>query len=610
MDKDREAIEEIRKICEQNGIKFEDTNTAITPSSIRRDKRFDYAKEYRRGNEDFYFLEYSKNLANIRKFVKEFFEKKFIRSEYIGELVSIVLCNKNKLYFVMRKVENAQLLHDDYVLENFPSPIDKVKVALNIVEAVIDIRKKLEAKVQDPRSVSMYGISTEKFCHSKESNKFQFLNIGLDELYITEMDNNDRRFWPPERFSKRFKDLDKYKLDMYGLGCVFYEIFACHPPLEENSEAGYSQIKDKISALVSGDCEKWLFEQLEGFENTTQIVNLISKMTSLDENQRTLTFEEIRTALKYFLPQDHFNTKCNDCLETATVFLNGTFERYCDICLNSYTNNNDGRFIPENIQKIQEVLGAKLPEKTETFQQKVKELEEKNQINSILDDVRQKKETMIDFYCTSQIQINKQFDQIIADLQKKKQEINDQYTKQSEAISSLYDQINQIYSTYNQFAENALLKKKQEFQEVAQNNNKYHKDFNLIVQDLMKLDASENQSQKLLRLADIFSLSYQEKICKQINSFSNSFQKSVKECFGAVDRTYNYIQSFNSLIGGSAIENINSIKNQASSLTNLVGSYSIEEINKIDLNKITEYTELIYNEDDFIEPDSEYSKAD
>ena len=92
--------------------------------------------------------------------------------------------------------------------EQFSKIEDRVKLCIQITNAVIEIRSKLKEKGQDP---SLYGLSTQKFNYSMSNKKVEFINIGLDEFLVATSDTNDRKFWPPEKFTLTMKNIDKYK---------------------------------------------------------------------------------------------------------------------------------------------------------------------------------------------------------------------------------------------------------------------------------------------------------------------------------------------------------------------------------------------------------------
>ena len=304
-------IDFMRKTCHDNGIEFQETVEKITQCQIARSYN-NFIKVMKHEGNDYYYYEISKPLRELKKVVESFF-KKYFKSDYVAKLRKILLLNNSKLYFFIEKSLDWELLSGDMMFdyEKFYKMEDRVKLCIQITNAVIEIRSKLKEKGQDP---SLYGLSTQKFNYSMSNKKVEFINIGLDEFLVATSDTNDRKFWPPEKFTLIMRNIDKYKLDIYSLGCIFFEIISGHFPLEEDSNTALDLIKNKVQKLVSKECLQMLIRELENFNKKDQLIKLIDDMTILEVSNRNIKFEEVQNILNSLLLPDYPQKKLSKCL--------------------------------------------------------------------------------------------------------------------------------------------------------------------------------------------------------------------------------------------------------------------------------------------------------
>ena len=406
----------MRKTCEDNGVPFQETVQTITQSQIARNDRYNFVKEMKHQGNDFYYYEIQKPIKDLKTVVESFF-KKYFKSDYVAKLRKILLLNKNKLYFIIEKNSDSELLLGDMMFEyeQFSKIEDRVKLCIQITNAVIEIRSKLKEKGQDP---SLYGLSTQKFNYSISNKKVEFINIGLDEFLVATSDTNDRKFWPPEKFTLTMKNIDKYKLDIYSLGCIFFEIISGHFPLEEDSNAALDLIKNKAQKLVSEECEKMLIRELENFNKKDQLIKLIDDMTTLEVSNRNIKFEEVQNILNSLLPDYQKKIQCKNCLDRAEIFINisggNCLGRYCETCRK---NNSGDDFLLNNEKNvtIESMIKTKLPEILQKETKDLHNIRKENQLNNFIDEIKQKEKSLNEMK-TQIDSINQNFEDIILQL--------------------------------------------------------------------------------------------------------------------------------------------------------------------------------------------------
>ncbi len=559
VEKDKETMQEIRKICGENQVILEEINSRLTPSSIKKQARFENIKEFNKEGKEYFFIEYNaKNVTQTHKFLKNYFDNKFIRTDFLSDLRLICIFNKTIIYFVLERIPSSDFLCGDYSVENLQEITSRIKLCLNIVMCCMKVREQLLEKVKDPKLVTLYGLSTEKFLYSSETKRVQFTNIGIDELTMAESDPNDKRFWSPQKFLTVFKNLDKYKHDIYALGCVIYEIISGCPPLVENSEAAFEVIKTKKAPLISYECQEKIEEQLKEFQKKNQLIDLISRMTELEESNRTITFEEVYQTLFSFLPENINRIKCNNCLEVAQVILKSNNGRYCENCRALFASREDSDFYQDNVDNIQETISDRIVDMKYQLRKNLESIIDSNKFNDHIEQINTYQQDFEGFI-TDTSAINQRIDETIEMLKKQKALINEHYNNYYNSNKQFSQRSLSIYTELKNIVETSFNKKNGEFLEIQGNTDKYQHDFDLLVKDIQRLQTSSNETKKLHNVCQTFSASFENKFDELFRKNKRTFRANLDEGFLLLDSIDDKINNLNTISQTQEIKNLNGL---------------------------------------------------
>jgi hypothetical protein len=144
--------------------------------------------------------------------------------------------------------------------------------------------------------------------------------------------------------------------------------------------------------------------------------------------------------------------------------------------------------------------------------------------------------------------------------------------------------------------------------EIKGHKDKYQNDFNLIVQDLGKLDVSKEQTIDIKKVSEVFSNSYEKRIVNKIEKANNGFQISLKEGLEKVAQVLGNVHEFDKVIQTKKIEKIETLSNVATELQGHLAENTNEK-KILSIVENNEFSKLIVKADEIEEEtDSVYTK--